>query len=136
MAADAVLKEFSIDLDLKRTVPARPFEVVDGDTGNTLVINITDEGEAVDLTDKYVTAVFATSRGVAMQNEDSGVTKSGGTVTIKLAPESFAPGMVECEIEIRSIISPIAGRVYEALVTSAKFNFICRSSIRDRSEQD
>ncbi len=133
MAAGPVLKQFSLDLDLKAVTPSRPFEVVDGDTGNVIVLNIKDGGTALDLTGRQVKAVFASSKGVNVQDELSGVSKSGGTVTIELAPESFAPGMVECEIEIWSAsIGLTIGHSYDMLATTARFNFTCRSAIRER----
>ena len=135
MAGHSILKQFAFDLDLKRTEPIKPFEVVDGDTGNVLVIGLYDNGTALDLTGKKVAAVFATSRGTAVQDVDDGsVAVSGGTVTIALSPGSFAPGMVECEIEIGSAALNTVGHAYDKLVTVPKFNFACRSAIRDRTQ--
>ena len=134
MAGEPILKRFSFDLDLKRTEPIKPFEVVDGDTGNVLVIGLYDNGTALDLAGKRVAAVFATSRGVASQDVDDGsVAVSGGTVTIALDPGSFAPGMVECEIEIGSATQDAVQHA-DRLVTAPKFNFSCRSAIRDRTQ--
>ena len=134
MAADPILKQFAFDLDIKRTEPIKPFEVVDGDTGNVLVIGLYDNGTALDLSNKIVSAVFATSRGISVQSdEDGSVTKSGGTVTIALDPGSFAPGMVECEIEIGSVTQSQTAHSRDKLVTAPKFNFACRSAIRNRT---
>ena len=44
-------------------------------------------------------------------------------MTISLFSTSFAPGMVECELQIYS------GAALKTLVTSAKFNFTCRRGI-------
>jgi hypothetical protein len=121
----AVNKTFEIALDIKRSSSNREFEVVEGDNGNILVVTLTDNGEAVDLTDCTVVAVFAKADGTAEQNTpDAGITISGTShniITIELYSTSFAPGLVECEIQV------LSGE--DTLVTSAKFNFTCRRAI-------
>lgn len=127
---DAVRKTFDIALDISRSISNREFTVVEGDTGNTLVITLTDDGEPVDLGDCRVMAVFSKSDGETV-SQDSGTSGNGVTIggtdsneiTIDLFSSSFAPGMVECEIEVYS------GTDNKTLVTSAKFNFKCRRSI-------
>ena len=126
MAGSALLKRFSFTIDLKRPVSIRPFEVVEGDTGNRLEVTLTDDGTATDLSNCSVTAVFSTSAGISVQESgDESVSIDGGTVTIDLFPESFAPGMVECELQIYTTQS----ETNDTLVTTAKFNFGCRRAI-------
>jgi hypothetical protein len=126
----AVKKRFRIALDISRPLSNRAFTVVEGDTGNELVILLTDDGEPVDLTDCRVMALFSKSDGTTVSQdsgtENSGVSiggEDGNEITIALFASSFAPGMVECEIQIYS------GANLATLVTSAKFNFRCRRGI-------
>ena len=123
-----VTKVFNLALDIKKSVSNRAIEVVEGDNGNVIVATLTDNGEAVDLTSCKVLAVFAKADGRTVQQDTDGhgVTVSGtdnNVITIELYTSSFAPGLVECEIQV------LSGTGYETLVTSAKFNFTCRRSI-------
>ena len=127
MAGNALLKRFAVTIDLKRPVAIRPFEVVEGDTGNLLELTLTDDGSPMDLTGCAVKAVFSTSAGISVQESgDGSVEIDGGTVTIELDPSSFAPGMVECELQLYSTSGEVENDV---LITTAKFNFGCRRAI-------
>ncbi len=129
MGEREVLKRFEVALDISRSISNRAFTVVEGDTGNELHITLTDNGVPVDLTDCRVLAIFSKSTGTSSQ--DSGIAEggislggeSGNEVTISLFNTSFAPGMVECELQVYS------GEQHSTLVTSAKFNFSCRRGI-------
>ena len=129
MGGGEVLKEFEIALDITRSISNREFSVVEGDTGNVLHILLTDDGEPVNLSGCRVLAIFSKSTGTSSQDsgaEDGGVCiggTAGNEVTISLFSTSFAPGMVECELQIYS------GAALKTLVTSAKFNFTCRRVI-------
>ena len=57
MAGSARLKEFSVSIDLKKPKSVRPFEVVDGDTGNRITLTLYDGGTPVDMTGIRVMAV-------------------------------------------------------------------------------
>lgn len=128
MDGTALLKRFEADIDLKRTVAIRPFTVVEGDTGNSVTLGVYDGSEAVDLTGCTAAAVFSHSKGISEQDtEDGSVTIDGNELTLELRPSSFAPGMVECEVQIYSGGNGIASR--DTLVTTAKFNFTCRRAI-------
>ena len=130
MAEHAVLKRFELPLDLKAATPARHFEVVEGDTGNVLVITLTDGGEPVELEDTTVKLMFSSGQGVAVQ-EDESLTVEANVLTVKLYPGSYSPGLVECEVQIYSLSEDGAdqsGRRRE-LVTSARFSFNCRRAI-------
>ena len=125
-----VTKRFSLSLDISRPISNRAFTLVEGDTGNELFIALADDGEPVDLTGCRVMALFSKSDGTTVSqdsgSEGSGVTLGGeahNEITIRLFASSFAPGMVECEVQIYS------GATLSTLVTSAKFNFRCRRSI-------
>lgn len=126
-----VQKQFSVDLDVKRSTSNREFEVVDGDNGNALVLTLTDDGQPVDLTGCFLLAVFSKSDGktAAQDNRGNGVTVDGGQpnkLHITLYTTSFAPGLVECELQVYS------GEGERTLVTSAKFNFMCRRGIANK----
>ena len=129
MDGGEVLKKFEIALDIGRSISNREFSVVEGDTGNVLHILLTDDGEPVNLSGCRVLAIFSKSTGTSSQDsgaEDGGVCiggAAGNEVTISLFSTSFAPGMVECELQIYS------GAALKTLVTSAKFNFTCRRGI-------
>ncbi|MCR5809082.1 MAG: hypothetical protein K6G56_05920 [Clostridiales bacterium] len=129
---NVLLKEYEVALDLKRPIPMRSFEVVEGDTGNRITATLTDGGEAVDLTGYYVMAVFSTTAGISVQSPEGGnLTVSGNTVVMDLSPDSFAPGLVECELQIYSSASgePTGVTDSDVLVTTARFNFTCRRAI-------
>lgn len=123
----SVEKRFSVSLDVKQPTSNRDIEVVEGDTGNILVVTLTDNGEPVDLTDCKVCAVFAKSNGTAMQDTDgNGMTIAGehnNEITIELYNTSFSPGLVTCEVQVFS------GENMGTLITSAQFNFNCRRGI-------
>ncbi|HWQ58314.1 MAG TPA: hypothetical protein VN540_04770 [Clostridia bacterium] len=125
-----VIKRFGLSLDISRPISNREFTLVEGDTGNELLIILTDDGEPVDLSGCRVMALFSKSDGATVSQdsgtENNGVSVGGGCnneIAIRLFASSFAPGMVECEIQIYS------GAALATLVTSAKFNFRCRRSI-------
>ena len=126
----AVKKRFRLSLDISRPVSNREFTLVEGDTGNELIISLVDDGEPVDLTDCRVLALFSKSNGTTV-SQDSGTEGNGvrlggeahNEVTLELFASSFAPGMVECELQVYS------GQTFSTLVTSAKFNFRCRRGI-------
>ncbi|MBR6109514.1 MAG: hypothetical protein IKQ36_07225 [Clostridia bacterium] len=132
MAGNTQLKEFELPLDLKRPCGKRDIEVVDGDTGNVLAISLTDDGEAVSVSGLRVMAVFSSARGVSVQDsEDGSVTLDGSNITIALAPSSFAPGLVECELQLYSSTADRSSGMgsEDVLVTTAKFNFRCRAAM-------
>lgn len=127
--ANTVRKYFDVALDIAASIGNRAFTVVEGDTGNLLRISLTDGGEPVDLTGCRVIAVFSKSNGTAAQDsaqEEGGVLLRGALnneLHIQLYPASFAPGMVECELQIYSDAS------LSTLATTAKFNFNCRPAM-------
>lgn len=122
----AVEKSFSVSLDVKRSVANREIEVVEGDNGNIIEVTLTDNGQPVELAGCRVLAVFSKSNGTSLQDsaaEGGGVTIDENRVRIALFTPSFAPGMVECELQVYS------GEALKTLVTTAKFNFKCRRGI-------
>ncbi|MEG2105207.1 MAG: hypothetical protein RRY79_00190 [Clostridia bacterium] len=128
MQLSPIKKIFPITLDIKRSVSIREFEVVDGDTGNVLSIDVTNDGAAIDLTGARVVAIFSKSNGLSIQDSKTagdGIAINKSSVTIDLFTTSFARGIVECELQIYSDESAILKK----LITSAKFNFQCRESM-------
>lgn len=129
MASNDAIKRFEVRLDLKRTLPAAPFEVVQGDTGTVIAVKVYNDGETVGLEDKYVTAVFGSTGGTSFQASDDGsITLSGNTAEISLLPTAVTPGQVSCELQIYACADSAAvGRDdYDLLVTSARFCFRVR----------
>jgi len=118
-------KDYSITLDMMRTLPFRPFEVVEGDTGNILHVTLLNNGDAMDLSGCDIQIAFASSSGFAMQDKTSGITKTAGTGTfdVALRPNAYGAGNVSADVQIYS------GTNYATLVTSTRFDFRCRKSL-------
>lgn len=125
-----IKKTFEIELDLKQPLTNYEWRVVSGDTGNVLVITLTDGGEPVDLTDARLVMLFSRGTSIAMQTNvypDTSITVSGDNnniITVDLHSGSFAPGFVESYLQISTKSDPDSAE-YDVLVTSAKFNFRC-----------
>jgi hypothetical protein len=118
-------KDYSIALDMMRTLPFRPFEVVEGDTGNLLHVTLLNNGESMDLTGCSIQIAFASSIGFAMQDETSGIEKQqdAGTFDVTLLPTAYGAGNVSADVQVYS------GEDNETLVTSTRFDFRCRKSL-------
>ncbi len=118
-------KDYSITLDMMRTLPFRPFEVVEGDTGNILHVTLLNNGDSMDLTGCAIQIAFASSSGFAMQDETSGIVKTAetGTFDIALLPTAYGAGNVSADVQVYS------GEQSETLVTSTRFDFRCRKSL-------
>ena len=130
----SVNKVFDVDLDIKRPSSHRDFTVVNGDNGNRINVTLMDGDSPVDLTGCRIIAAFSRADG-STSLQDSGVQNGGITISpddaskvaIDLFPASFSPGVVECELQIYSDAS------LSTLVTTARFNFICREAIVNSS---
>ena len=118
-------KDYSITLDMMRTLPFRPFEVVEGDTGNILHVTLLNNGDAMDLSGCDIQVAFASSSGFAMQDETSGIEKTAqtGTFDITLLPTAYGAGNVSADVQVYS------GENNATLVTSTRFDFRCRKSL-------
>ena len=118
-------KDFSITLDMMRTLPFRPFEVVEGDTGNILHVTLLNNGDAMDLSGCGIQIAFASSIGFAMQDETSGIAKTAeiGTFDVTLLPTAYGAGNVSADVQVYS------GTNNATLVTSTRFDFRCRKSL-------
>ena len=118
-------KDYSITLDMMRTLPFRPFEVVEGDTGSILHVTLLNNGDAMDLSGCNIQIAFASSSGFAMQDETSGITKTSaaGTFDVVLLPTAYGAGNVSADVQVYS------GMQSETLVTSTRFDFRCRKSL-------
>ena len=125
----ATNKTFPVSLDLKRSTSNRDFRLVDGDTGNKIVITLTDDGSPVNLSGCRVNAIFSHPSGTYMQSsysQDGGVAIGGtdnNVVTIDVMTASFSSGTVNCELQVYS------GSDYNVLVTTASFNFEARAAL-------
>ena len=130
----SVNKVFDVDLDIKRPSSHRDFTVVNGDNGNRINVTLMDGDSPVDLTGCRIIAAFSRADG-STSLQDSGVQNGGITISpddaskvaIDLFPASFSPGVVECEIQVYSDAS------LSTLVTTARFNFVCREAIVNSS---
>lgn len=130
--AYSVVKRFEIPVDLKRPTAIRDFELVEGDTGNELILTVSDAGTPVDLTNCTVMAVFSHSGGISvLAAEDGTLSVDEDEVTLKLPADAFSAGMVECELQIYSSSEGEAQELTDndLLVTTARFNFNCRKAI-------
>ena len=118
-------KDYSVTLDMIRTLPFRPFEVVEGDTGNILHVTLLNNGDAMDLSACANQIAYASSSGFAMQDETSGIVKTPavGTFDVTLLPSAYGAGNVCADVQIYS------GEQNETLVTSTRFDFRCRKSL-------
>ena len=118
-------KDYSIALDMMRTLPFRPFEVVEGDTGNVLHVTLLNNGDPMDLSGSSIQIAFASSNGFAMQDETSGIVKSSSTgmFDVSLLPSAYGAGNVSADVQIYS------GAQSETLITSTRFDFRCRKSL-------
>lgn len=118
-------KDFSVTLDMIRTLPFRPFDVVEGDTGNILHVTLLNNGDAMDLSNCAIQIAYASSSGFAMQDETSGIVKTAamGTFDVTLLPSAYGAGNVSADVQIYS------GEHSETLVTSTRFDFRCRKSL-------
>ena len=118
-------KDYSITLDMLRTLPFRPFEIVEGDTGNVLHVTLLNNGDAMDLTNSKLCITFASSSGFAMQDETSGIVKTEetGTFDIALLPTAYGAGNVSADVQVYS------GEDDATLITSTRFDFRCRKSL-------
>ncbi len=118
-------KDYSITLDMMRTLPFRPFEVVEGDTGNILHVTLLNNGDAMDLSGCGIQIAFASSSGFAMQDETSGIVKNAeaGTFDVTLLPTAYGAGNVSADVQVYS------GEGNATLVTSTRFDFRCRKSL-------
>jgi hypothetical protein len=118
-------KDYSITLDMMRTLPFRPFEVVEGDTSNILHVSLLNNGDAMDIYDCTLCVTFASSSGFAMQDETSGIVKTAdtGTFDIALLPTAYGAGNVSADVQLYS------GEDNATLITSTRFDFRCRKSL-------
>ena len=118
-------KDYSISLDMMRTLPFHPFEVVEGDTGNVLHVTLLNNGDAMNLSGCKICVIFASSAGFSMQDETSGVAKTAeaGAFDVALLPAAYGAGNVSADVQVYS------GDDDETLITSARFDFRCRKSL-------
>lgn len=118
-------KDYSITLDMMRTLPFRPFEVVEGDTGNVLHVTLLNNGDSMELGDCKIQVAFASSSGFSIQDETSGIEKTAlsGAFDIALLPTAYGAGNVSADVQIYS------GDDDKTLITSTRFDFRCRKSL-------
>ncbi|MEA4869827.1 MAG: BppU family phage baseplate upper protein [Christensenella sp.] len=118
-------KDYTITLDMMRTLPFRPFEVVEGDTGNILHVTLLNNGDPMNLNGCKINIAFASSSGFAMQDETSGIVKTSeaGSFDVSLMPTAYGAGNVSADVQIYS------GENSATLVTSTRFDFRCRKSL-------
>lgn len=130
MGTRSLVKFFDVDIDLVKPGSVRSFEVVNGDTGNVLRINVFNNGTAENVSNYKVLAVFSNTAGTAVQDSsdvDGGIALSGNRVTVNISRGSLAPGLIECELQLYTDAG--ADNVYSNLITSARFSFYCRESL-------
>ena len=116
-------------LDIKK--PTSPqLRVVNGDTANTFVITVQDDGNSVtlDTTLHKIIAVFTRADGqVYTQDADTGVSfTSGGVVTIIVRPASFRTGTNRVCLQIYKRENSSATE-YPLLCTTSEAKFSARA---------
>ena len=118
-------KEFAITLDMVQALPFRPFEVVEGDTGNLLRMTLLNSGEPLLLNDCWVCVAYTSSMGFAFQDADSGIVigEEAGTLSLLMDPQCYGPGNVSVDVQIYS------GPNKKVLITSKRFDFRCVRSL-------
>ena len=120
-----IQKIFELALDLKCAGNTPAFEVVEGDTENILNITLTDNGVPVALDDNIAVVIFSHGKGTVQQSSDSpsgGVTVKSNTISVRLKPDSFSRGMVNCEIKLYD-------EKFKLISTIPYFVFDCRASL-------
>lgn len=131
----ALYKYHYIELDTKRSPRISLQNIVAGETGNRLIITVTNNGETVDMSEKEddeyiyrVCLVIKSNLGVRRQDsatENSGITfidaNTGdhGKINILLSKDSFTAGMNRAVLEIFS--KRVADN--DTLICSAEFTF-------------
>lgn len=129
-----VYQDFYIDLDIKYSASNREIILKEDDTGIRFHINLTDDGEPVDLSGCRIVALFAGGKGIAAQDssmDDSGITINSdivGRIDLDLFTSSFAVGYNECDIQVYSRDDR------SLLITVPTFNFtVSRSHANEDS---
>lgn len=119
------VKEFTFTLDMVQSLPFRPFDVVEGDTGNLLHITLLNAGEPLLLNDCWICVAYTSPKGFAFQDEDSGVTvgEQAGTFAVLMDPACYGPGNVSVDVQVYS------GPSKKVLITSTRFDFRCVRSL-------
>ena len=124
-----VTKNFTINLETRRTVGTATPIVVEGDTGNVFKIVLTDEGTPIDLTGCRIVAIFANNAGTFAQDSalvNGGITIGGdddNEITLNLFSGSYSKGTNTCQIQIYS------GDDLSTLITTADFTFEARAPL-------
>ena len=119
------VKEFTFALDMVQSLPFRPFDVVEGDTGNLLHVTLLNAGEPLLLNECWICVAYTSSKGFAFQDQDSGVTvgETAGTFALLLDPACYGPGNVSADVQVYS------GPSKKVLITSKRFDFRCIRSL-------
>lgn len=131
----ALYKYHYIELDTKRSPRISLQNIVAGETGNRLILTVTNNGETVDMSEKSsgafiyrVCLKIDSDLGTRRQDsafEDSGITfieaNTGdhGKINILLSKDSFTVGMNRCRIEIFST----RAEEDDTLIISAEWTF-------------
>ncbi len=112
-------KDYSITLDMIRTLPFRPFEVVEGDTGNVLHVTLLNDGDPVALDGCNIQIAFASSIGFAIQDETqrNSENSAGGHVRPDALPHRLWRGQRQRGREVYS------GTDAKTLITSTRLRF-------------
>ena len=124
-------KSFNVALDLKRTLPIEDITMIEGDTGNRLIISVVDDGHPVDLTGCFVIVAFQRKDCVMWQSSaNPDVIISDNTVTVDVLTESISADETYCEIQIYSDVERTE------LVTTSRFViYVNKGIINDSAVQ-
>ena len=126
-----ISKTYEFALDLKAGSSIDLPNVIAGDVGNIFKIKVTDEGEAVDLTDTRIRLLITGNSGTGSQDtavEGSDITVSGSIVTIDVHADMIENGLNIGRLEIYSDDG-------QALATSVPFNFTAINSASEKAKE-
>ena len=121
-----IKKTFEFSLDLKRKTDVELQGIVDGDTGNVFVIELTENGKPIDpaLVDnaRVILMVSTQMEGWASQDsalEGSGITIQNGVITVDLFVGTYHDGQNDAILEVYTTEESD----FDTLVTTQTFSF-------------
>lgn len=123
----ALFKDHYITLDLKRTPKVALQNIVAGETGNRLIITLTngDDPIALDSTNYRVALRVTSALGVRRQDSaasNNGITFENGKAIILLSKDSYTANLNRAALEVYSTES----ETDDTLVVSAEFMFYAK----------
>lgn len=125
----ALYKDYNILLDTKRTPRIALQNIVAGETGNRLIITLTNGGSAVTLAaaTHRVCLRVDSALGTRRQDssvDDSGISFSNGQAIIILSKDSYTSGLNRCTLEVYTTETD----ANDTLICAAEFQFTAKAN--------